>query len=73
MSRPHNPRLFEFAPGNSGVQLFDTEVSLRDLFAAAALCGFMSKNALRFTPQDDADYCYRIADAMLKARETNGG
>lgn len=43
-------------------------MTLRDYFAAAALQGFMVNNNGRFTPTQDAGYCYKIADAMLEAR-----
>lgn len=56
--------------------------TLRDEFAMAALTGYMMQEDNRTLPQgadpivwrkniarDDAEYCYRIADAMLKARE----
>ena len=54
----------EFAPGYAGM-------TLRDYFAARALQGLMANksNPLHFNPEDDAAYVYRIADAMLKARE----
>lgn len=46
-------------------------LSMRDYFAAKALQGLMANksNPLHFNPEDDAAYVYRIADAMLKARE----
>ena len=46
-------------------------MTLRDYFAAKAMQGFMANkaHATHFNPQDDADYVYSIADAMLKARE----
>ena len=47
------------------------DMTLRDYFAAKAMQGFMANkaHAMHFNPQDDADYAYSIADAMLKARE----
>lgn len=45
--------------------------NLRDHFAIAALMGLMAnkeRNALFFAPEQDAVYCWRIADEMLKAR-----
>ena len=47
------------------------ELDMRDYFAARALQGLMANksNPLHFNPEDDAAYVYRIADAMLKARE----
>lgn len=46
-------------------------MTLRDYFAGQVLAGFMSghERAMRFNPDDDAAYCYRVADAMLKERE----
>ncbi len=44
------------------------EIGLRDYFAAAVLQGFMVNNKGRFAPEDDAAYCFKIADAMLEAR-----
>ncbi len=45
---------------------------LRDRFAIAALQGMMAtrrEGFPNFKPEDDAAYCYKIADAMLKARK----
>ena len=44
-------------------------MSLRDYFAGQALAGFMSKKAMGFKVDDDAEYCYAVADAMLKERD----
>lgn len=46
-------------------------MTLRDYFAAKALQGLISSKAhsLSFNPADDAGYCYKIADAMIAARE----
>lgn len=44
-------------------------VTLRDYFAAAVLTGFMASKAhANFDPVDDANYCYKVADAMLAER-----
>jgi len=45
-------------------------MTLRDYLAAKALQGLLSNKAYpkHFLPEDDATYCYRIADAMLKER-----
>lgn len=50
-------------------------MTLRDYFAAKALQGLIANksNPLHFKPEDDADYCYTIADAMLAAREAGNG
>ena len=45
-----------------------TGMTLRDYFAGQALVGLMTKHALRFRTDEDAEYCYDIADAMLKER-----
>lgn len=44
-------------------------MTLRDYFAAQALSGMVRANhRLTFNPEDDAHWCYGIADAMLKER-----
>jgi hypothetical protein len=45
-------------------------MTLRDYFAAKALQGFLANKdrPAHFHPNDDATYCYAVADAMLKAR-----
>lgn len=67
---------FPFAPiyqtnFGGGLHTVHDGAELRDYFAAAALHGFLSSKTLatRFDPNDDAAYCYRIADAMIAARE----
>lgn len=46
-------------------------MTLRDFFAAAALQGFMANKSRPewFQPEQDAQYLYKIADAMLAERE----
>lgn len=44
-------------------------ITLRDLFAAFALAGFLARNARTYLAHDDAEYCYGVADAMLSERE----
>jgi hypothetical protein len=45
-------------------------MTLRDWFAGQALCGYCSTTKLeRFSGDDIALICYRIADDMLKVRE----
>jgi hypothetical protein len=44
-------------------------MSLRDWFAGQVLCGFMSAKAMHFNPDDDAAYCYKVADAMIAHRK----
>ena len=47
-------------------------MSQRDYFAAAALTGLMTMRQTHFRPEDDAAYCYRVADAMLAERQKGG-
>ncbi len=44
-------------------------MSLRDWFAGKVLGGFMSAKPMQFNPEDDAAYCYKVADAMIAARK----
>jgi hypothetical protein len=48
-----------------------TGMTLRDYFAAKAMQGFMANksNPMHYQPEEDAQWAYMIADAMLKARE----
>jgi hypothetical protein len=40
---------------------------LRDIFAGLAMCGLITKNI--GTPQDMAEASYRMADALMEARD----
>jgi hypothetical protein len=46
-------------------------MTLRDYFAAKAMQGFMANksNPMHFQPENDANWAYSIADAMLAVRE----
>ena len=46
-------------------------MTLRDYFAAKAMQGFMANksNPMHYQPEEDGQWAYMIADAMLKARE----
>jgi hypothetical protein len=46
-------------------------MTLRDYFAAKAMQGFMANksNPMHYQPEEDAQWAYMIADAMLKARQ----
>ena len=55
----------EFAPGYAGM-------TLRDWFAGQALVGLSVRREGK-CDADDAENAYRLADAMLKAREANNG
>jgi hypothetical protein len=47
-------------------------LTLRDLFAAAALVGSLANQSCRGSINDFATDAYRFADAMLAARESKG-
>lgn len=44
-------------------------MTLRDYFAAKAMQGMLSEPSLRATPEEFASESYKVADAMLVARE----
>jgi len=45
-------------------------MNLRDYFAAKVLCGMSSITGVDFGSVDDvANTCYKLADAMMKARD----
>jgi hypothetical protein len=46
-------------------------MTLRDYFAAKAMQGFMANksNPMHYHGEEDGQWAYMIADAMLKARE----
>jgi hypothetical protein len=45
-------------------------MNLRDYFAAKVLCGMSSITNVDFGSVDDvANTCYKLADAMMKARD----
>jgi len=58
--RPHS--------GNS--QFAQVGMSLRDYFAAKAMQGMLSENSgIRYPTDELVDFAYKVADAMMKARE----
>jgi hypothetical protein len=56
-----NPLAFPFDENDKGM-------SLRDYFAAKALCGLLSDSTIGMTDERAAAFSYKMADAMLKAR-----
>lgn len=52
--------------GNNSAMLKD--LSLRDHFAATALSGLEADSTLQMTFEKRAEYCYMMADAMMKQR-----
>ena len=48
---------------------FDTGMTLRDYFAAKAMQALASIDELDMTHDDYAQWAYKQADAMMKARE----
>lgn len=47
-------------------------LTMRDYYAAKALQGLLASRtdnrSIRFSPSDDAKYCFKIADAMIHYR-----
>ena len=60
------PRSYSSNGGHDGL-------AMRDYFAAKALQGLLASRtdgrSIRFSPSDDAKYCFRIADAMMFYKE----
>jgi len=45
-------------------------MDLRDYFAAKAMQGMLSENSgIRYPTDELVDFAYKVADAMMKARE----
>jgi len=70
VSKPSDPRMFEGSYNNKHPEYW-TKITLRDLFAAAALAGKWSLYDIddRDPEADIAKRIYWIADAMLAARD----
>jgi hypothetical protein len=71
----HNPALLTIEPTTAATY---SDVTLRDLFAAAALTGLRANQASggwSDKPEKIAEYAYRDADAMLaeRAKEQTDG
>jgi len=68
----HDPR-YEFS-NQAPVYWTSTHainMTLRDYFAAQSLKGFIQEDFHTPTYKQIADACYKLADAMLEAREKN--
>ena len=64
----NNPPAFPVFPETSGGHAAAFQgMTLRDYFAAMAMDAFLSRDG--GTYEQDADCAYKMADAMLKARE----
>ena len=51
-------------------QIKDKGMTLRDYFAAKAMQGMLSENSgIRYPTDELVDFSYKVADAMMKARE----
>jgi hypothetical protein len=61
----------DFRNGQQVEAVHQRGMTLRDYFAAKAMQGFMANksNPMHYQPEEDAQWAYMIADAMLKARE----
>jgi hypothetical protein len=55
-------------PHSGATQYAQEGMTLRDYFAAAALVGVETIT----NKKDLANYCYQVADEMMKARDNNG-
>ena len=68
MSNTNNPSAF---PSTNHGMIISTGMTLRDYFAAKAMQGYLSDSEwlAEVSPQGTAEAAYRVADAMLKARE----
>jgi len=72
MSKPTNPTAFPFSVDNGETVKYMLGISMRDYFAARAMQGYCSDPDYKKDcgQQDTAIAAYRMADEMLKARET---
>lgn len=69
--KPDNPPLFFAWDPDRGDEPITTEVTLRDLFAAFALAGAISRDGEDISDaKQEARYAYAYADAMLAERAT---
>jgi hypothetical protein len=49
---------------------YQTGMTLRDYFAAKAMQGMLSENSgIRYPTDELVDFAYKVADAMISARE----
>ena len=55
-------------PTNGG----DPGMSKREVYALGALVGLLGRGANLHGPETLANCCFEMADAMLKARQSNG-
>jgi len=74
MAKPNNPPLFDMLSGKDGAYV-KCHISLRDLFAASALCGLNASSTRddEMLHADAASYAYAEADALLAEREHDRG
>jgi hypothetical protein len=69
---PHKAKHYDSDCGGYVYSLDHHEpgMTLRDYFAAAALTGLMNRDSnQRSLAEQDVEYCFAIADAMIKARK----
>jgi len=53
-----------------GTTIIAKGMTLRDYFAAKAMQGMLSENSgIRYPTDELVDFAYKVADAMMKARE----
>jgi hypothetical protein len=63
-----NPKLFETDNYDERILDIKTDVTLRDLYAGLAMVGIYASGA-PITREELGEWCYRTADALLKARK----
>ncbi len=68
LAEPANPYAFPHVDPRGG-SLGNMGMDLRDYFAASAMVGMAGALDTAFSPSSIAQRAYRIADAMLAARE----
>ena len=72
MGKPENPWLFgaDYSDASRDLPVFYTEITLRDLFAAAAVSSIANDGYHKWN--DLASDAYNIADALLAERAREG-
>ena len=58
-----------FGPSARALDIQMTNITVRDVFAATALAGLIQKSQGKIPLQDVSTESFRIADAMMEARQ----
>ena len=73
--KPDNPPAFPFTEqgmssfSGQTVDVVNPGMTLRDYFAAKAMAAIIAHDTRAISADEDAEICYQIADAMLRARQ----